>query len=145
MQVVTNTIESQKGDLIIPLNDVQFNAFFQPRAATIKDDNIRIVALNNALFRSGKGQIVAISRGNMNGVKVGDVFDVFRPERDVRDEVMHPKDDLKTYFKPSKAMVTLPEEFLANIMIFKTFEHISYAIITDGNRPIRLFDFARAP
>jgi hypothetical protein len=145
MKIVSNITEIQTGDLIVPLNDVQFNSFFQPKAATIKDDNIRIVALNNALFRSGKGQIVAISRGNMNGVTVGDVFDVFRPERQVRDEVMHPKEDLKTYFRPSKAMITLPEEFLANIMVFKTFEHISYAIITDGNRPIKLFDFARAP
>jgi hypothetical protein len=145
MKIESNLLEVKVGDLIVPLNDVQFNAFFQPKAATIKDENIRIVALNNALFRSGKGQIVAISRGNMNGVNVGDVFDVLRPERMVRDEVMHPKEDLKTYFKPSKAMVTLPEEFLANIMVFKTFEHISYAIITDGNRPIKLFDVVRAP
>ena len=145
MKVSGNVIEIDMGDLIIPINDVNFNAFFQPKAATIKDNNIRIVALNNAMFRSGKWQIVAISRGSSDGVTIGDVFDVNRPERQVRDDVMHPKNDLKTFFRPSKANVTLPEEFLANIMIFKTFEHISYALIVDGNRPVKLFDLVRAP
>ncbi|VAW34585.1 Uncharacterized protein with LysM domain, COG1652 [hydrothermal vent metagenome] len=145
MKVSSSLIEIAEGDLIIPLSDYSFNAYFQPKAATITDDNIRIVALNNAIFRSGKWQIVAISRGSDDGVSVGDVFDVNRPERVIRDEVMHPKNDLKTFFRPSKAKVTLPEEFLANIMVFKTFEHISYALIVEGNRPVKLFDFVRAP
>ncbi|MCF6288404.1 MAG: LysM peptidoglycan-binding domain-containing protein [Proteobacteria bacterium] len=145
MKVNSNIMEAKVGDLVIPLNEDSFNAFFQPKGATIVDDNIRIVALNNALFRSGKWQIVAISRGTRDGVGVGDVFDVYRPEHKIRDEVMHPKEDLKTLFRPSKAMVTLPEEFLANIMVFQAFSHISYAIIVEGNRPVMLFDVVRAP
>lgn len=145
LQIESNIMEVKTGDLILPINEARFNAFFQPKPASIKDDNIRVVALNNAIFRSGKGQIVAISRGQKNGVNVGDVFEVYRPEHQVRDEVMHPKEDLKTLFRPSKAMVTLPEEYLANIMVFKTFESISYAIIVEGNRPVRLLDLARAP
>ncbi|HHL32629.1 MAG TPA: LysM domain-containing protein, partial [Oceanospirillales bacterium] len=145
MKVSGNIFEIDEGDLIIPVNDVNFDAFFQPKAARITDDNIRIVALNNAMFRSGKFQIVAISRGMVDGVSNGDVFDVNRPERVIRDEVMHPKNDLKTFFRPSKANVVLPEEFLANIMVFKTFDHISYALIVEGNRPIKLFDLVRAP
>lgn len=145
MEVKGNVIEINEGDLIISLNDVRFDAYFQPKAATITDNNIRVVALNNANFSAGKYQIIAISRGSADGVGVGDTFDTYRPERTIRDEVMHPKNDLKTYLKPSKAMVTLPEEFLANIMVFKTFDHISYAIILGGNRPVKLLDFVRAP
>jgi hypothetical protein len=145
MKVIGNSREIGEGDLIIPLNDSTFDAFFQPKAATLNDDNIRIVALNNALFRSGKWQIVAISRGSADGVSTGDVFEVNRPKREIRDRVMHPKNDLKTFFRPSKANITLPEEYLANIMIFKTFEHISYALIVEGNRPVKIFDLVRAP
>jgi len=145
MKVKSNIIEIAEGDLIIPLNDYSFNAYFQPKASTSTDDNIRIVALNNAAFSSGKWQIVAISRGSSEGISVGDVFDVNRAERIIRDKVMHPKEDLKTLFRPSKAMVTLPEEFSANIMVFKTFEHISYAIIVEGNRTVKLYDHVRAP
>ena len=145
LKVNKNIVEINEGDLILPLNDVQVNAYFQPKAATIVDDNIRIVALNNANFSAGKHQIVAISRGSVDGVAAGNVFEVNRPERVIRDEVMHPKEDLKTFFRPSKAMVTLPEEYLANIMVFKTFDHISYALIVEGNRPVKLFDYVRAP
>ncbi len=145
MKVNGSIIEVHKGDLILPINSVKFNAFFQPKGATSSDNNIRIVALNNAIFRSGKWQIVAISRGSSNNIHTGDVFDVYRPAREIRDEIMHPKNDLKTLFKPSKAKVTLPEEFLANIMVFKTFDNISYAIIVEGNRPVKLFDLVRAP
>ena len=145
MKVNGNIIEINKGDLIIPLNEANFDAFFQPKAATIDDNNIRIIALNNAIFRSGKFQIVAISRGSSDGVNTGDVFDVYRPERVIRDEVMHPKNDIKTFLRPSKANVTLPEEFLSNIMVFKTFDHISYALIVEGNRSVKLLDYVRAP
>lgn len=145
MKVSSNTIEVAEGDLILPINDFSFDAYFQPKAATINDDNIRIVALNNAYFKSGRWQIVAISRGSLDGVTTGDVFDVKRPARIIRDKVMHSNKDIRAFFKPSLGEVTLPEEHAANIMVFKTFDHISYAIIVDGNRPVQLLDFARAP
>jgi len=145
LRITGNKIEISEGDLILPINTSGFDPYFQPKAATIDDDNIRIIALSNAYFKSGKWQIVAISRGSNDGVSTGDVFDVHRPEKIIRDEIMHPKNDLKSFFKPSSTKVAIPEEFLANIMVFKTFDNISYAIIVEGNRPIQMFDFARAP
>jgi len=145
MSIVSADTEVKKGDLILPIDDFNFDPYFSPKAATSKGDNIRIVALNNALFGSGRRQIVAISNGSMQGVSVGDVFSVFSPEKEIRDEVMHPKNDLKTLFRPSKAKVKLPMEYSGHIMVFKTFDNISYAIITDGNRPIKLFDYVKLP
>ena len=145
MNIKSNKIEVAEGDLILPYQESNFDAYFQPKAATIDDDNVRIVALSNAYFKSGKWQIVALSRGSIDGISTGDVFDVKRPAKVIRDEVMHPKNDIKTFFKPSLGKVTLPEEHVANIMVFKTFNNISYAIIVDGNRPVQLLDFARAP
>lgn len=142
MEAIT---EVKKGDLILPIDQFNFDPYFQPKAAEVNDENIRIVALNNALFGSGRRQIVAISNGALQGVTVGDVFSVHRPEQVIRDDVMHPKNDLKTLFKPSKANVTLPMEFAGNIMVFKTFDNISYAIITDGNRSIKLYDYVKLP
>ncbi len=145
MKVSSNTIEVSVGDIILPIGDISFDVYFQPKAATINDDNIRVVALSNSYFKSGKGQIIAISRGSNDGISTGDVFDVKRPSKVIRDEVMYPKEDIKAFFKPSLAKVTLPEEHAANIMVFKTFEHISYAIIVDGNRPVQLLDYVRTP
>lgn len=145
MKLVSSTQEIGKGDLILPLDDFNFDPYFMPKAATNGSDNIRVVALNNALFGSGKRQIIAISKGAGQDVNVGDVFAIYRPEQVIRDEIMHPKNDLKTLFKPSKAKVTLPAELVGHVMVFKAFDNISYAIITDGNRPVKLFDYVRLP
>lgn len=145
LKIIDVDTEVKQGDLILPIDDFNFDPYFMPKGAEINDDNIRIVALNNALFGSGRRQIVAISKGHEQGVAVGNVFSVHRPEKVIRDEVMHPKNDLKTLFKPSKAKVTLPMELAGHIMVFKTFENISYAIITDGNRPIKLYDYVKRP
>jgi len=145
MKIDGNLREIIEGDLVLPLNNDSFDAFFQPKAATVNDDNIRVVALNNAIFRSGKWQIIALSRGLSSGISTGDVFEIFRPERIVRDNVMHPKGDIKTFFTPSKAKVELPAEYLANVMVFKAFDKISYAIIVEGDRPVKLYDYVRLP
>jgi len=145
LKIIEVDTEVKKGDLILPIDSFIFDPYFQPKAAEVNDDNIRIVALNNALFGSGRRQIVAISNGADQGVSVGDVFSVHSPEQIVRDDVMHPKNDLKTLFKPDKANVTLPTELAGHIMVFKTFGNISYAIITDGNRSIKLFDYVKLP
>ncbi len=145
MKIVEVNTEVKTGDLILPIDSFNFDPFFMPKAGSANDENIRIVALNNALFGSGRRQIVAISTGSAEGVSVGDVFAVYSPEKVIRDEVKHPKEDLKTYFKPSKANVTLPMELAGHIMVFKTFDQISYAIITDGNRPVKLYDYVKIP
>lgn len=145
MKIVGVTSEVKTGDLILPIDQFNFDPYFMPKAATVDDENIRIVALNNAFFGSGRRQIVAITAGHADGVKVGDVFAVYSPEKEVRDEVMHPKNDLKTMFRPSKAKVTLPKELSGHIMVFKSFDRISYAIITDGNRPVKLYDHVNIP
>ncbi len=145
LKIVEVDTEVKQGDLILPIDSFSFDPYFQPQAAEVDDENIRIVALNNALFGSGRRQVVAISNGSDQGVKVGDVFSVFSPERVIRDEVMHPKEDLKTLFRPSKAKVTLPMELNGHIMVFKTFDNISYAIIRGGNRPVKLYDYVKLP
>lgn len=145
LKLIESTTEVKKGDLILPIDEFNFDPYFMPKGATTDHENIRVVALNNALFGSGRRQIVAISGGINQGVSVGDVFSVYRPEQVIRDEIMHPKNDLKTLFKPSKAKVTLPAEYAGHIMVFKSFDNISYAIITEGNRTVKMYDYVRLP
>lgn len=145
LKLIDASAEVKKGDLVLPIDSFRFDPYFMPKAATTESDDIRIAALNNALFGSGKKQIVAINAGTAEGVGVGDVFSVFRPEQVIRDEVMHPKEDLSTFFDPDKAKVTLPPEYAGHIMVFKSFDHVSYAIVTASERAIKLYDYVRLP
>lgn len=145
LQLTDSSAEVKKGDLVLPIDSFRFDPYFMPKAATTKSDDIRIAALNNALFGSGQRQIVAINAGTAEGVAVGDVFSVFRPEQVVRDEVMYPKGKLNTLFDSDKAKVTLPAEYAGHIMVFKSFEHVSYAIVTASKRAVKLYDHVRLP
>ena len=43
-----------------------------------------------------------------------------------------------------KAQVQLPDEYVAHVMVFRTFDRVSYGLIMDGVRPVGLYDRARA-
>jgi hypothetical protein len=36
--------------------------------------------------------------------------------------------------------VQLPEEYIGHVMIFRTFDRVSYGLIMDGIRPVHLSD-----
>jgi hypothetical protein len=62
----------------------------------------------------------------------------------IRDKVMYGEDDLRTVFSDHKAEVQLPEEYVAHVMVFRTFDRVSYGLVMDGVRPVALYDVARA-
>jgi hypothetical protein len=70
---------------------------------------------------------------------------VFNPGAVVRDDTMYDENDSRPLFKPSKADVQLPEEFAGHVMVFRTFEKVSYGLVMDGIRPVRVYDILREP
>jgi hypothetical protein len=41
--------------------------------------------------------------------------------------------------------VTLPDEYVGHVMVFRTFDRVSYGLIMDGLRPIEKGDRLRMP
>ena len=41
--------------------------------------------------------------------------------------------------------VTLPDEFAGYVMIFRTFDKVSYGLVMDGIRPVQLDDVLKGP
>ena len=61
----------------------------------------------------------------MDGVQSGYVFSVSQKGQEIRD----PKTNEK---------LTLPTERIGNIMVFKTFDRVSYAYVLDSELPMNL-------
>ncbi len=137
--------EVRAGDLVMPLAGIPFDLTFHPRVPDRIPDNMRVVAVADAIRNAGPGQVVALTRGARDGVETGQMYALYRPTRVVRDEIRYPKEDIKTLFRPSKTKVTLPEEFRGHVMVFRTFDRISYALVMDGIKPVELGDVLRAP
>jgi hypothetical protein len=140
-------VEIRKGDLVLTTPSQPYDLEFFPRAPDAVPENMRVMAFNHddALTAIGPRQVVALNRGGQHGVANGQVFSIFDPGDIIRDEVEFADADFRTTFSDRKAMVELPPEFVGHVMIFRTFERVSYGLVMDGIRPVHLGDELRMP
>ena len=122
--------EAKIGDLLIPAAvDIPMNFFPKAPSSTIDG---RIIHVVDGVTQIGQYQVVVINRGMNDGLAVGDVLTAFRAGEVVRDKV-------------AGGSVRLPEEEAGTIMIFKSYDEISYGLIMEATQAIHILDFVRNP
>jgi len=138
--------EIRNGQFILPLVE-ELPPYFMPKAAA-KD--IKSSVIGSALYYkdSGKNNVVIIDGGTAQNIEVGSVFSIFQPGKiqfvdgdgNVRDPVVYRAfDNVKAYFIDSDSQ-RLPNVYRGDLMVFRTFENLSYALITNIKRPVRTGD-----
>lgn len=147
LALLFSDIEVSDGDLVVPVDASPYDATYMPHAPEHVPDNMRVLAVSDTAVYTGPMRVVALSRGAREGVANGQVYSVFQPGERLHDDVKYADEDLRTHnhFRKKKAMVTMPEEFLGHVMVFRTFEKVSYALVMDGIRPIKVHDLIREP
>ena len=128
MILTSNKRETLVGDRLMSNPDMQHMSF-QPRTATVTKPG-KIISLFDAVSRAGKNQVVVLNLGENDGVQAGDVMSVISDDRRIRDVVSRKKNDF----------VTIPGDQSGVIMVFRTFERVSYALIMSSARSINLYD-----
>ena len=128
--------EVMAGDYVLPVDYHQFDPYFEPSAMDRVPENARVLTISEAYYGVGHYQIVAISLGTNDGVEPGHTFSAFRPGETIRDRHRQPVGG----FRSDERHVTLPDEYAGQIMVFRPFERISYAIVMDGKNAIRADD-----
>lgn len=128
---LTNTSQEAKiGDRLIPASvDVPLNFF--PRSPSKSIDG-RIIGLAGGVTQIGQYMVVVMNRGSYNGLSVGDVLTVFQAGKVVRDRI-------------GGGNVRLPNEPAGTIMVFKTYDRISYGLVMEATAPIHILDSVRNP
>jgi hypothetical protein len=74
---------------------------------------------------AGQNQIVSLNRGARDGVERGHVLALWRAGR----RQVDPTD-------PDHSMVTLPDERLGLLFVFRVFERVSYALILNSQTTV---------
>lgn len=138
-------MELRKADKVIPARSMPFDLAFYPHAPKEMPSNLRVVAFTDALNSVGPRQVVALSKGERDGIEPGQVYAVYRPGERIHDDVKYPDTHWRNTFTPKKTRVQLPEEFVGHVMVFRTFEKLSYGLVMDGLRPVKLYDVLHAP
>ncbi|WP_168526407.1 LysM peptidoglycan-binding domain-containing protein [Acinetobacter sp. A3] len=121
----TYNAEVRRGDRVLPVYDPMLPTLFYPTHAENVTAGGQVVRVMGSIGTAAKHSVVAIDRGTLHGVQSGHVFSVAQKGEVVTD----PK---------TKERVQLPGERIGNIMVFKSFDHISYAYVLDSELPIKV-------
>ncbi len=135
-------MEVKEGDLLMPVDNRPFDLSFQPRAPNSVPEGMRVLAQTDRFLYGGPRDVVALSAGASEGVENGQVYSIYHPGEAVRDDVAHPH---RISANLPRNKVTLPDEFVGHVMIFRTFDRVSYGLIMNGVRPAKLEDVLKAP
>ncbi|WP_024325915.1 LysM peptidoglycan-binding domain-containing protein [Thioalkalivibrio sp. AKL19] len=125
--------EAIRGDRLVPYAEEQDMLFDIGRAPAGTEGTI--ISLFDAISQIGQLQAAIINRGERDGIENGQVFAAFTAGREVRDPISDRANDV----------VTLPEEEVGTVMVFQTFEKVSYVLVTDAERTLREGDKVRTP
>ncbi len=134
--------EVRKGDLVMPYDAFPYDLSFYPHAPASIPGNGRILAVTDHLQFGGRYDVVAISAGAREGVENGQVFSIWHQGEKVRDDVAHKH---RIVAEMDRNKVKLPDEFAGHVMIFRTFDKMSYGLVMDGIRAVQLGDRIDAP
>lgn len=138
-------VEVKASDVVLSGPSQPFDLTFHPRAPESVPEGMVVMAFSDALNAIGPRQVVSLNRGAEHGIENGHTFSVFQPGAVVRDNVAYDQSDSRTTFSDSKASVRLPEEFVGHVMVFRTFDRMSYGLVMDAIRPVHVGDRLRSP
>jgi hypothetical protein len=117
--------EIRVGDRLVPEPPRQFQTY-TPHAPNGQVDGRIVSVYGDAVVNAAQNQVVAINRGTADGIEPGIVLAILKDGSYVVDR----SDD-------GRPMMKLPDERNGLLMVFRTFERLSYALIleiTDGVR-----------
>lgn len=133
--------EVRVGDRLVPVEARPYDLQFVPHvpAASIEGLDVRVLAVTDMFSAGGPRDVVAISAGRSQGVDNGTVFSLWRPGRHVANRLKYPSSSrMDDALGGSVGRVALPEEYAAHAMVFRTFDNVSYALVMQGVKPVRV-------
>ncbi|MGB1580187.1 MAG: LysM peptidoglycan-binding domain-containing protein [Nevskiales bacterium] len=144
--------EINKGDPLLPVEELGLeNPYFTPRAPDAQIAG-EIVSVHNGNTQLGQYYVVTLNRGSQDGLAPGHVLDIRRAAQMIddphpvykRDGVPHGPGGANNNITGGEP-IQLPEEVSGQLMVFKTYEKISYGLVMTSIRHVNVGDLIRNP
>lgn len=131
VSVIRSSEEMRPTDRLLPSEQLAMDSTFYPSAPDAEINGV-IMEVEGGVANVGKMDVVMINRGDREGLLVGNVLAVYKVGETVRDRVRNRN-------------VKLPDERAGLVMVFRTFEKMSLAIVLEAERPLAVNDRLRNP
>jgi len=126
--ITKGSLEIRTGDRIMPDIEVENTLNFFPRPPE-QPLHGQIISVINGRSLIGLYSVVVIDKGSADGLITGHELMVYQRGKTIIDTY---RDDAEN--------VQLPDEMAGKIMIFRAFEHLSYALVMQVNHDIHRLD-----
>ncbi len=134
-------------DRLISAPDI-FETNFVPHAPEVNVRG-RIIKIYGGVLEGGPSSVVSINRGKLEGLEIGHVLAISRYGSVIRDPEFKKGSDKKitkvntVILAPDQ--IKLPDERVGLLMIFKTFDHVSYGLVMEATDSIITLDAVHNP
>lgn len=150
------------GDRLIPQSDEDVSTEFYP-GSTSNEVEGNILSVVDGVSQIGQYQVVVVNVGQEQGVEAGNVLGIYQSGYVVKDTIgpnikKNPtkgsiEDVIDAFDKTFPTIankqaksedVTLPEEYVGVVMVFRTFEKVSYALVMETQGAVHVADTVRS-
>ena len=140
-----NGDEVRAGDRLVAPEGQPFDLQFFPhpphRQAVVSEyTKLRIIGVPDNIYAAGTHEVIALSAGAVDGVDNGTVFSIWRIGTNAADHVAHSNE-----LAADNDHVKLADEFIGHVMVFRTFDKMSYGLIMDSVRQTTVGDVLKHP
>ncbi|KPQ30747.1 MAG: LysM domain [Marinobacter excellens HL-55] len=131
MTLTRSSEEVRIGDRLLINEDRGLTTNFVPSSP---DEEIKgvMISVDGGVNQIGQYNVVAINRGEREGLKAGNVMAVMKTGNMVRDPV-------------TGETIELPSERAGLLMVFQTYEKMSYGLVLQATRPLAVGDQVTNP
>jgi hypothetical protein len=126
--------EARVGDRLWPASKEDPITHFTPHSPAPGTEG-RIISVAGGVTQIGQFDVVVINRGSADGMEAGHIMRIFQAGERIRDIVSGKRGDT----------VRLPDEEAGMLMVFRTFDRVSYCLVMKATRAMHIHDFVRAP
>lgn len=117
------TAEVRSTDVVLPIYETHYPSMFFPTLKNQVTAGGKVIRVQGSISSGAKNSVVTINRGTKHGMDSGQVFAI----NEAGEVVQDPK---------TKQSVRLPDRGIGHVMIFKTFDNMSYGLILDATGPV---------
>lgn len=123
--------EIRIGDRLLPHEERRLDSAFFP-VAPDADVKGKIISVEGGVTQVGYLDVVAINRGERDGLEVGNLLGIFKAGEQVQDRV-------------AGDLITLPSERAGMLMVFRAYEKMSFGLVLHADRPLAVDDEVANP
>ncbi|MEE8057217.1 MAG: LysM peptidoglycan-binding domain-containing protein [Pseudomonadales bacterium] len=123
--------EVRRGDRLLPDEERLISSNFYPSAPDNETAGY-IIAVEGGVSQIGSMDVVVINKGKREGLDVGHVLAIYRVGENVRDPI-------------TNEIVKVPDARAGLLMVFRTFDKVSYGLVLKATRTLAVMDKVQNP